>query len=44
VSVDGGLTWVAVGAMAEAARAIRDTGELSCLGVSLPHGDWFACA
>jgi 2-methylisocitrate lyase-like PEP mutase family enzyme len=42
VSVGGGLTWVAVKAMADAAVAIRDRGDLSSLGVRLPLGDWFA--
>jgi 2-methylisocitrate lyase-like PEP mutase family enzyme len=42
VSVGGGLTWVAVSAMAEAAKVIRDTGDLSSLAARLPLGDWFA--
>jgi 2-methylisocitrate lyase-like PEP mutase family enzyme len=41
VSVGGGLTWVAVAAMTEAATAIRDDGDLSSLGVTLPLNDWF---
>jgi len=41
VSVGGGLTWVAVSAMASAATAIRDDGDLSSLAVSLPLDDWF---
>lgn len=40
VSVGGGLTWVAAGAMAEAARTLRDTGDLSVLAVRLPLEDW----
>ena len=40
VSVGGGLAWVAFGAAAAAATAIRD-GDLSPLGVRLPLGDWF---
>jgi 2-methylisocitrate lyase-like PEP mutase family enzyme len=36
VSVGGGLTWVAVAAMARAAEAIRDDGDLSPLQVDLP--------
>jgi 2-methylisocitrate lyase-like PEP mutase family enzyme len=36
VSVGGGLTWVAVAAMARAAEAIRDDGDLSLLQVDLP--------
>ena len=42
VSVGGGLTWVAVGAFADAARAIREDGDFSSLGVRVPLGDWFA--
>ena len=42
VSVGGGLTWVAVGAFAESARAIRDRGDFSSLGVSVPLREWFA--
>jgi 2-methylisocitrate lyase-like PEP mutase family enzyme len=40
VSVGGGLTWVAVSAMASAATAIRDDGDLSSLAVRLPLDDW----
>jgi 2-methylisocitrate lyase-like PEP mutase family enzyme len=40
VSVGGGLTWVAAGAFAEAATAIRDTGDFSALATRLPLGDW----
>lgn len=40
VSVGGALTWAAVGAMAEAARVLRDTGEFSPLAVRLPLGEW----
>jgi 2-methylisocitrate lyase-like PEP mutase family enzyme len=42
VSVGGGLTWVAVGAFADAARTIREQGDLSSLGVRVPLGDWLA--
>ena len=42
VSVGGGLTWVAVKAMADAASAIRDEGDFSRLGATLPLGDWLA--
>jgi 2-methylisocitrate lyase-like PEP mutase family enzyme len=42
VSVGGGLTWVAVSAMAEAASAIRDAGDFSSLAARLPLGEWFA--
>ena len=41
VSVGGGLTWVAVQAMAEAARRIHEHGDFSSLGVSVPLRDWF---
>ena len=40
VSVGGGLTWVAVKAMADAAAAIRDTGDLSALAARVPLDDW----
>jgi len=42
VSVGGALTWVAVSAMASAATAIRDGGDLSSLAARLPLGEWFA--
>jgi 2-methylisocitrate lyase-like PEP mutase family enzyme len=42
VSVGGALTWVAVGALADAAERIRDQGDFSMLGASLPLGDWLA--
>lgn len=41
VSVGGGLTWVAVNAFAEAARDIRERGDFSALGVSVPLREWF---
>jgi 2-methylisocitrate lyase-like PEP mutase family enzyme len=41
ISVGGGLTWVAVSAMAAAAQEIR-AGDFSSLGARLPLGDWFA--
>ena len=41
VSVGGGLTWVAVSAFAEAARAIRD-GDFSSLEVRIPLREWFS--
>lgn len=41
VSVGGGLTWVAVKALADAAEAIR-AGDLSPLGARVPLGDWLA--
>jgi 2-methylisocitrate lyase-like PEP mutase family enzyme len=40
VSVGGGLTWVAVRALADAATAIRDAGDFSSLGAVLPLGEW----
>ena len=42
VSVGGGLTWVAIDAMAAAATAIRDGGDLSSLVVALPLERWLA--
>jgi len=42
VSVGGGLTWIAVGAMAAAATAIRDDGDLSQLATRLPLDEWLA--
>ena len=42
VSVGGGLTWVAAGAFAEAARAIREDGDFSSLAMRIPLRDWFA--
>ena len=41
VSVGGGLTWIAVNAMAAAARSIL-AGDLSVLEASPPLKDWFA--
>jgi 2-methylisocitrate lyase-like PEP mutase family enzyme len=42
VSVGGGLTWVAVNAIAEAAGEIQERGDFSSLGVSIPLRDWFS--
>jgi 2-methylisocitrate lyase-like PEP mutase family enzyme len=42
ISVGGGLTWVAVSAFADAARAIRESGDFSSLGKRMPLGDWLA--
>jgi 2-methylisocitrate lyase-like PEP mutase family enzyme len=42
VSVGGSLTWVAVSAMADAAVAIRDRGDLSVLSGAPPLREWFA--
>jgi 2-methylisocitrate lyase-like PEP mutase family enzyme len=40
VSVGGSLTWVAVKALADAAQAIRDSGDFSALATALPLDDW----
>jgi 2-methylisocitrate lyase-like PEP mutase family enzyme len=40
VSVGGALTWVAVKAFADAAKAIRDEGDFSALGARVPLDDW----
>ena len=40
ISVGGGLTWVAVKAMADAAIAMRDQGDLSPLAAHVPLADW----
>ena len=42
ISVGGSLTWVALKAMADAAVAIRDAGDLSALATRLPLDRWFA--
>jgi 2-methylisocitrate lyase-like PEP mutase family enzyme len=42
VSVGGGLTWVAVKAMADSATAIRDAGDFSALTARVPLGDWLS--
>ena len=42
VSVGGSLTWVAVRALADAATAIRGSGDLSALAARVPLGDWLA--
>ena len=42
ISVGGGLTWVAVSAFADAARAMRESGDFSSLGTRVPIGDWLA--
>lgn len=41
VSVGGGLTWVAVRALADAAAAIRESGDLSSLAARVPLARWF---
>jgi len=40
ISVGGGLTWIAVNAMTDAARSIL-AGDLSVLESSPPLKDWF---
>ncbi len=42
ISVGGGLAWIAVDAMATAATAILDSGDLSVLGASSPFDRWLA--
>jgi 2-methylisocitrate lyase-like PEP mutase family enzyme len=42
VSVGGGLTWVAVKAMADAATAMREAGDFSALSARLPLNEWLA--
>jgi 2-methylisocitrate lyase-like PEP mutase family enzyme len=41
VSVGGGLAWVAVQALADAATALRDTGDVSALAARPPLSEWF---
>jgi 2-methylisocitrate lyase-like PEP mutase family enzyme len=41
ISVGGALTWVAAKALADAATAMRDEGDLSPLASRLPLADWF---
>jgi 2-methylisocitrate lyase-like PEP mutase family enzyme len=41
ISVGGALTWVAAKAMADAATAMRDSGDLSALAARLPLASWF---
>jgi len=40
ISVGGGLTWVAVGAMMAAARAIRDEGDFGALATTARVERW----
>jgi 2-methylisocitrate lyase-like PEP mutase family enzyme len=40
VSVGGGLTWVGLAAVVEAAERIRDRGDFSVLGARLPLSEW----
>jgi 2-methylisocitrate lyase-like PEP mutase family enzyme len=42
ISVGGSLAWVAVGAFAQAAERIRDTGDLSALESRVRLEDWLA--
>lgn len=42
VSVGGAFTWVAVSAMVDAARAVRDAGDFSSLAAGLPLDEWLA--
>jgi 2-methylisocitrate lyase-like PEP mutase family enzyme len=42
ISVGGALTWVAAGAFAEAARRIRDDGDLSALASSVDLDAWLS--
>jgi 2-methylisocitrate lyase-like PEP mutase family enzyme len=42
ISAGGSLTWVAVRAMADAATAIRDDGDLSALAARVPLDEWLA--
>jgi 2-methylisocitrate lyase-like PEP mutase family enzyme len=40
ISVGGGLTWVAIGAMASAAQAMREQGDFSSLNSRVPIREW----
>jgi 2-methylisocitrate lyase-like PEP mutase family enzyme len=40
VSVGGNLAWVAVRALADAATAIRESGDFSALAARVPLGEW----
>ena len=40
ISVGGGLTWVAVGAMATAAREMRESGDFSSLAAPVQIAEW----
>jgi len=42
ISVGGALTWVAARAAADAAAALRDSGDLSVLAARLPLGEWLS--
>jgi len=42
ISVGGSLAWVAAKALADAATAIKEDGDLSSLNARLPLGEWLA--
>jgi 2-methylisocitrate lyase-like PEP mutase family enzyme len=42
ISIGGGLTWIAIDAMAAAATAILDSGDLSVLAADPPFDRWLA--
>jgi 2-methylisocitrate lyase-like PEP mutase family enzyme len=42
ISVGGSLAWVGVRAVADAATAMRDAGDLSSLAARVPLDEWFA--
>jgi 2-methylisocitrate lyase-like PEP mutase family enzyme len=42
ISLGGSLAWTAVDGFVRAAKSIRDAGDFSALGVSLPFGEWLA--
>lgn len=44
ISVGGALTWVAAKALADAATAIRDSGDLSVLAARIPLARWLGSA
>lgn len=42
ISVGGGLTWVAIEAMTQVAKALRDSGDLTGLNASPPAREWLS--
>ena len=42
ISVGGAFTWIAVRALADAATALRETGDFSLLAARLPLDEWFS--
>ena len=42
ISVGGGLAWVGVEAVAAAAVALRDNGDLEAMAADPPLDEWFA--